>query len=319
MRVFYACLPGLETLLARQLGGRGTMLTGGVEVDSVVVVPAPSIASHELRRVARFMCRELPDLDRKARNLDWAAVLGGAQQVALSVTASKSRLYHVGAIAERFQRAHPFVDKSEAQNRLLVRFERDVCELSLELGPRPLHMRGYRLETGKAPLREDLASALLVAAGYDGSEALLDPLCGSGTIAIEAARLQPAAVAAISASDRNAGAVQLAQRNAERAGLAPSRIAFSARSLSDALAATSEGRVLVACNPPYGVRLGADVRNLYCTLGKAVRPGWRVAFVCSDKRLAALVSPRLTTLFETRSGGLRVYGFLADGNAITKQ
>jgi putative N6-adenine-specific DNA methylase len=307
MRVFYTCLPGLEPLLARQLGGRGTVTTGGVEVDSIVT-PHPSIASHALRRLGSFMCRELPVLDRKARAIDWKTVLGGAENVALAVTASRSRLYHVGAIAQRFQQAHPFVEKAKAENRLLVRFDRDVCELSLELGA-PLHQRGYRLEPGKAPLREDLASALLFASGFDGSETLIDPLCGSGTIAIEAARQWPAAQ--ILASDRNDGAVQTARRNAERAGVGD-RIVFSSQSFSTALAAVKAERVLVVCNPPFGVRLAEskDLRNLYCGLGNAIRPGWRLAFVCGDKRLAALVNPQLQTLFETRSGGMRVFGFL---------
>ncbi len=144
-------------------------------------------------------------------------------------------------------------------------------------------------------------------------------MCGSGTIAIEAARQRP--VAPVLASDRDAGAVQMARRNAARAGA--DSIAFSTQSFSAALAELggNDGRVLVACNPPYGRRLaeGRDLRNLYSSLGAAARPEWRVALVCGDHRLAGLVRPRLSTLFETRSGGMRVFGLLAQADAAAKQ
>ena len=148
------------------------------------------------------------------------------------------------------------------------------------------------------------------------SQVLIDPMCGSGTIAIEAARLKP--LAQVFASDRDAGAVEMARRNAARAGT--HSIVFSTQSFSGALAelANSEAvaagaRVLVACNPPYGARLSGlrDLRNLYSGLGNSLRPNWRLAFVCGDRVMARLVRPSLASLFETRSGGMPVFGFLA--------
>jgi putative N6-adenine-specific DNA methylase len=125
----------------------------------------------------------------------------------IRVTSTKSKLMHTNAIAERVQAA---IDESlgrEAQEnkgeidpcknvRLTVRIVRDMVLMSIDTSSSPLHQRGYRLETAKAPLREDLAFALLYSSGWqphhDGEikfEGLLDPFCGSGTIVIEGASI----------------------------------------------------------------------------------------------------------------------------------
>lgn len=297
-------------MLAKQIGAGGVTIPGGVETKGPLS-PAPSVAAHELHRLDTFPCRELAELDRKAESFDWKRALRGAQNVSLDVACNKSRLYHTGAIEERIERYFKFVPKEKADHRVLVRFDRDVCQLSLERLP-PLHMRGYRLETGKAPLREDLAAALLVASKYDGVETLVDPLCGSGTIPIEAARMFPQGTGAIFGSDRDAGGVEMAKRNSERAGVL-SRIVFSSQAFTNALADNTSSAGVVVCNPPYGIRtrVDLDLRNLYSGLWKALKPGWRIAFVCQDKGLAKLVSGQVKQLFETRSGGLKVFGFMA--------
>ena len=174
-----------------------------------------------------------------------------------------------------------------------------------------LHRRGYRQASGKAPLRETLAAALLLAMRWDGATPLADPLAGSGTIPIEAAllarqippgwhrrfafeswpefkpsvwayvrgesggRVLERAACPILAADRDAGAVEAAAANATRAGVSADltlRCAALSTSLADpALAALSPGLVLT--NPPFGVRVGESgrLRDLYASLGNLLR------------------------------------------------
>jgi len=230
---------------------------------------------------------------------------------------------------------------------IVVRLLHDRCTISVDSSGELLHRRGYRLATAKAPLRETLAAGMLLAAGWDPAAALVDPFCGSGTIPIEAALMKlgiapgsarrfafmdwpdfdkplweallaesqgntPTGMAPILASDRDAGAIEAAQSNAERAGVA-SEIEFSCRAVSDALAGIPPGSGVgwVVTNPPYGVRVSADkdLRNLYARFGKALReacPGWQVAILCSDEQLVRQTGLRLDTSLSLVNGGVAV-------------
>jgi putative N6-adenine-specific DNA methylase len=141
----------------------------------------------------------LGELERKAGLIDWKRSLPPGTPVQIRVTSKKSRLYHQKAIAERIGNAiaaagFPLAvreaggddDESAAGDvqLLVVRLLRDECTISLDSSGELLHRRGYRLATAKAPLRETLAAAMLLASGWDGSGSLLDPFCGSGTIPI---------------------------------------------------------------------------------------------------------------------------------------
>jgi len=190
-----------------------------------------------------------------------------------------------------------------------ARFVDDVCTLSVDTSGAPLHRRGYRLESALAPLREDLARALVVASAWSGAAPLVDPLCGAGTLVIEAAmmarRLAPGrgrrfafmdsplfdaeAFAEICASadaralsslpfalvgsDRDPGAIAAATANAERAGVAAD-VRFVHASLSDAPAHWPElkaGSALVS-NMPFGQRVsrGKTLVALHQRLGSVV-------------------------------------------------
>jgi len=204
-----------------------------------------------------------------------------------------------------------------------VRIMHDLCTISVDSSGAGLHRRGYRLAVAKAPLRETLAAGMLLAVGWDPNRPLLDPFCGSGTIAIEAALLAsgtppglqrkfafmhwPGYAEAdwqsvrqvgapktqpgqpfIQASDRDAGAIKMAQENAARAGVG-GWIDFKQQAFS-AIQATGQGWVIT--NPPYGVRISDshDIRNLYARLGDVLRqqcPGWNYAILSNDDRLLA--------------------------------
>lgn len=211
---------------------------------------------------------------------------------------------------------------AEAPLRLLARIEDDFCGFSIDTSGAPLHRRGTKQAVGKAPLRETLAALFLRRCGYAGTEPVLDPMCGSGTFLLEAAGIAAGhlpgrarafaferlatfdaeAVAALRAAppgpwpdlafhgfDRDAGAVRMAQANAERAGLSD-LCAFACRPVSD-LTRPDGPPGLVIVNPPYGGRIGTKglLRALYGSLGGVLRArfsGWRVGLVTSEDALA---------------------------------
>ena len=182
-----------------------------------------------------------------------------------------------------------------------------------------------------------------MASGWDTLSPLLDPFCGSGTITIEAALLarkippgtrrqfafmdwpnfdsamwekllaeaqtiQRAPWLKIVASDRDAGAIQAARANAERAGVMDS-IEFSCRPISAIDPPLGPGWVVT--NPPYGVRLGThrDLRNLYARFGKALRaqcPGWKITMLCNSAQLLRATGLKFDPGIPTRNGGLKV-------------
>ena len=314
-------------------------------------------ASRVLVRLGDFYAAGFPELRKKAGRLPWDQYLSPGQPVALNVTCHKSRLYHSGAVAERVAaaiadrlgkasqaiKAGGSIEEETPAQLVIVRLLNDHVSISVDSSGALLHRRGYRLETAKAPLRETLAAAILLASGWDFRSPLLDPFCGSGTIAIEAAcmalnqppginrsfafmdwpgynrRLWDSLRAAgstppedrfpiIQASDRDAGAVQIAQANAERAGVA-ARIEFARRAVSSIEPPAGPGWVVT--NPPYGIRVSPtnDLRNLYAQLGNVLRakcPGWQAAVLCSDIRLLGQTGLRLDTSLSMVNGGVPV-------------
>jgi putative N6-adenine-specific DNA methylase len=225
----------------------------------------------------------------------------------------------------------------------LARIEHDQLTLSADTSGALLHRRGYRQAVAKAPLRETLAAAMLLASGWDMRSPLIDPFCGSGTIPIEAAmlarRIAPGrgrtfafrhwphfeaalwsglvARAAegeldrvpgvIRASDRDAGAARAALANAERAGV-EGDVDVSQHAMSDIEPAGSRGWCIT--NPPYGVRVGdPSVRNLYAQLGNVLRKeflGWQLVLLSADRALDRQIRVQFEQLFDTSNGGIPV-------------
>lgn len=276
--------PGLEELTGTELVALGLRPTGsepgGISFEGSLDDLARAnlwlrTASRVLARIASFHARALGELERKAAAVQWRSWLVPGVPVRLRVSCRKSRLYHQKAVAERIERSLAAAgweavtgsaesgEESDEPNpgggpaetgaqTLFVRIFRDDCTISLDSSGELLHRRGYRLASGKAPLRETLAAGLILASGWDSATPLLDPFAGSGTIPIEAAllarRIPPGrhrtfafhrwpswnperwtllletadaqsldkAPAAILASDRDAGAIAAATANAGR-------------------------------------------------------------------------------------------------------
>lgn len=319
------------------------------------------IASRVLLRLGDFGAISFAELRKRAGRLNWESYIHPGQAVVVRATCHKSRLYHSDAVAERVVAAigdrlgqsapaGKYDERGEAPppQMVVVRLIHDRCFISVDSSGMLLHRRGYRLAVAKAPLRETLAAAIVMASGWDQVAPLLDPFCGSGTIPIEAAMIahclapgrnrrfafmdwpgfdeklwnsvleaagQAAARAVVppgrpilQASDRDAGAIEMALANADRAGVG-GLIEFTRRAVS-AIEPPSESGWVVT-NPPYGLRVSAnkDLRNLYAQLGNVLRqkcPGWRVAVLCSDLSLLGHTGLKLDAGMRLVNGGAQV-------------
>ena len=334
LRLFVACAPGLEPLLARELVDLGVeevaATAGGVgcfgDLDAIHRINLGSgLGLRALIRVAEFIVRDFAKLERVAKTLEWErwllplpGVAQGRAGVRVRAHAKRSRLYHTKAIVERVERgiaqrlgARVELRADEAEGPgggelgvtgarepvlVQVRIIRDRCTISVDTTGTLLHKRGWRLETAKAPLREDIARALVLLSGWRPGMALLDPVAGAGTLVIEAATLarglppglgrtfssvdqghfDPARFEqqrreladalrrgepgpALIGCDRDAGAVAAAQRNAARAGV-EANVQFLERSVGDRelppLELGTEAGVALVANPPWGQRVG---------------------------------------------------------------
>ncbi len=356
LRCSAACSPGLEPLVVAELAALG--VHAGPTTPGQVPFAATSrqlyaaclrsgVASRILVRVAQFPARTFQALEREAAAVDWSpwTADGGT----FRVTAVKSRLFHTAAVAERLERAvgAPASDAPGGSDPapFVVRLDHDRVTISADAGGEPLHRRGWRLATAKAPLRPTLAAAALRTIGWDGTSPLIDPFCGSGTVAIEAAgvaaglapgRLRRFAFAAwpafapgtwasvqgevravarrpavrVLATDHDAGACAATAGNAGRAGVA---VDVRQQLLSDLEPLDGPPGWLVA-NPPWGDRTGAgtDLGDLYADLGRIARqrlPGWSVALLVATPRLAQATGLALEHRWSTLSGGTRVHLF----------
>ncbi len=354
--IFLAAPPGLEKALAdeaREKGfGPASVLPGGVSFMGQW--PDVWRANLELRGAGRVLARigsfrafHLAQLDKRARKFDWVAYLRADVPLRAEVTCRKSKIYHAGAATERIVRAitetlgAPVTD--DAALRLMARIEDDLITFSLDTSGEPLHRRGYKEAVGKAPMRETLAALFLRQCGYDGSEPVLDPMCGSGTFVIEAAEIvtglnpgrtrrfafedlagfdadawaamqRPRAPHEVPLRfhgfDRDAGAVRMATGNAARAGV-EAFTQFTCQPIS-ALTRPDGPPGLVLVNPPYGARIGDRklLFGLYAALGEVLKRemrGWRVGLVTSDGGLAKATGlPFLPPGPPVAHGGLKV-------------
>ena len=354
LECFAVAAPGIEPITAREVALLGVadlaVEPGGVTFRaSLAQVQDANLrlrtASRVLVRVARFRARTFFELERHATRLDWSRWLAPGVAPAFDVTSKKSKLYHEKGIAQRLAAAAGRDAATDDPAQLfIVRVHRDEFTLSIDSSGELLHRRGYRQETARAPIRETLAAAMLLGAGWHGQGPLVDPMCGSGTIPIEAALIArriapgrgrafaferwPAFDAAtwreareragsemlarspvrIAGSDRDAGAVAAAGENAARAGVAED-IRFTQASLS-ALDPPAGPGFLVS-NPPYGVRVGeeARLRDLYATLGKLVVQrlgGWTVALLTANPRLDHATGLDWREVLRTANGGIPV-------------
>ena len=360
-RLFAVAAPGIEPVLAREVallpGVTGVKeVPGGVEfAGSLAVVYDANLwlrtATRVLVRLGEIEAREFPRLRRSSASLPWAAFVPPDAPLELHVSQTRSRLYHTGAIGETLELAVADAVKTHrpvqgvAPIGVYARGVEDRFTLSVDTSGELLHRRGWREENASAPLRETLGAALLALCEWDPSTPLVDPMCGAGTLAIEACTLAmrlapglersfaferwpsfeapwwrariaaaqalalPAPPAPIFASDHDAGAIGAARRNAERAGLA-AHLRIERAELS--VVEPPPGHGLVIVNPPYGRRVGDPraLRGLYTDLGRMLRAkfaGWRAGVLVADRRLEGALGLKIKQATPLSNGGIRVH------------
>jgi putative N6-adenine-specific DNA methylase len=344
---FASCPRGLEALLADELRGLGAQnaasVPGGVafEGDMRTCYRAnleSRLATRVLVRLARAPYRGEQDVYDAALAVRWPEWFSEEHSIRVDVNAIRSPLKSLefatlrikDAVCDRFRAdrgRRPDVDTRSPQVRIHGFLDRASITLYLDTSGEPLHKRGYRKDAGEAPLKENLAAGIVRLTGWDASEPLLDPMCGSGTLAIEAAmmalaippghargfgferlagfdakawkEIREAALAraqaprklALFARDRYGDELKKARLNLEAAGLAPC-VELKQADILDTSAPAGAG-VLVA-NPPYGTRLGEDaaLAEFYPKLGDTLKKfyaGWRCYLFSADSRLPKLV------------------------------
>lgn len=209
---FTICPPGLRQLCARELAALDARIDdirtvpGGVcfqsrIMDACLANLRLGSPSRILMRLARFRATRFPTLENKLSNIDWELFLPAGADPVIQVNTHRSRLYHSDAIADRCRpivRAalgtapcnRPLADPGTIPQTLMIRAEDDRFDISLDMSGPPLFKRGIKTRVATAPLRENLAFAILMAAGFTDHDVLVDPMTGSGTFAMEGAMIQ---------------------------------------------------------------------------------------------------------------------------------
>jgi 23S rRNA (guanine2445-N2)-methyltransferase / 23S rRNA (guanine2069-N7)-methyltransferase len=333
---FVATVPrGFSDLLVGEItalgGARIRETSGGVSFDGTLAVGYRALlhsrlASRVLLQIAHAPVGTVDDLYALARNVDWREHMDARGTLACEFTGKHPGINntHYGtlklkdAIVDQLRdttKMRPVIETQRPDLRVHAHATRAGVALLIDLAGDSLSRRGYRLAGGEAPLRENLAAGILMRAGWprilkEGGE-LLDPMCGSGTFAIEAAwmatdtapglmrdfwgfqawRGHDAAVwkevveeakaralqqlpVVIRGSDLNRGAIATAQANARRAGVGRDLL-FEQRDISEARPANGESTVpgLLVMNPPYGQRIpgGDEAADAHRAIGEALR------------------------------------------------
>lgn len=344
---FAPCPRGLEALLAAELtrigagavapAAGGVGFSGGWETCYRANLLS-RLASRILWKLRDFSYADEAGVYAAAREVDWPALFGVERSLRVNLTAIRSPLKSLDfttlrikdAVCDRFRDAsgrRPDVDRIAPDVRIHCFLERNHGTLYLDTSGEPLFKRGWRSETVEAPMRENLAAGILMLAGWHPGEPLLDPMCGSGTLLVEAAAMargrppgakrgfgfeklasydarwwkrvreeaaQPAAhgpALQLYGSDTDPRALAVARRNLAAAGIERWVKLEQADVLTRAAPATSG--VLVA-NPPYGERMGSEeaLAQFYPALGNALKArfaGWRCYLFSSDTRLPRLI------------------------------
>ena len=209
-RTFFAATPpGFEALCLQELlnldpvVGNTRVTPGGVEFkgrleDCYRANLSLHLPNRILMRIDEFKSTNFRQLDRKAGDIPWELYLSPGSLLKVHVTTKHCRLHHSTAISDRFQKAatsrlsgiqdaeKPSKTASAEQN-IFVRGKDDRFSVSIDSSGDLLYKRGLKKHSGKAPLRETLAAAALRLAGYEGSQPLIDPMCGAGTFSLEGA------------------------------------------------------------------------------------------------------------------------------------
>lgn len=339
-----SCAPGLAPWLAQEIKSLGFAIENtdhtGVEIkgrmaDAMKMVLHLRTAFHVLQRFADMYPKNADELYEGASGLPWERVIPSDGYLTIVSTVRNETIRNSmfanvrlkDAIVDRLHRVHekrPDSGPKGDQSLVHMFWKDEHCRLALDLSGRKLSDRGYRRMPAKAPMRESIAAAVLMEAGYDGTRPLVVPMCGSGTIAIEAAlmatRRAPGLLrsnfglkhlvtfdeelwkqeradarklrldsppAPIIVSDIDPMAVDAARKNAVTAGV-EQFLEFHTCDFADTPLPETSGTIIL--HGEYGERLGNlfQLKDTYKRMGDFLKqkcPGWN-AWVFTSRELA---------------------------------
>jgi putative N6-adenine-specific DNA methylase len=347
VQFFATCPRGLAGALAEELAGLGATEIkageAGVDFEGPFALAYKAnlesrLATRILARVSRFDYRNETDIYEGARQVRWHAHFGLERTFKVDTNAVKAPLKSIDfvtlkvkdAIADVFRDTfgkRPDVSPREPEVRVHVFLDAKWCTLYLDTSGEPLFKRGRRDRAGEAPLKKNLAAGLLRLSGWTPDQPLLDPMCGAGTILVEAAemalglapgrdrpfgfekltrfdaaawasaraesaeRAQPAAPREIFGSDLYGSTLDAARANLRDMGL-EGVVSLKQANLLELSAPSHSG--LLVTNPPYGVRIGEkeELAKFYPELGHLLKQkfaGWTAYIFSGDPDLPKLI------------------------------
>lgn len=331
---------GLEAIVGKEvkaLGYEDIQVENGrvVFTADVSAIPRANLWLRTADRVkllvGKFKATTFDELFENTKALPWEQFISEDGEFPVVGKSVKSKLYSVPdcqsivkkAIVERLKQKYgiaSWLQESGAFYRVEIAIHKDEALLTLDTSGSGLHKRGYRVGQGEAPLKETMAAALVQVTNWQPDEPFVDPFCGSGTIAIEAALIgqniapgfnrefasegwdfipqkvwddafQEAEESAnydqpleITGSDIDPDLIQIAKNNALEAGLGE-LITWKQMQVSDFKPKVDNGYIV--SNPPYGERMNEreEVEEMYRDLGTIMRdyPSWSVYILTSHE------------------------------------
>jgi putative N6-adenine-specific DNA methylase len=362
---FASCSPGFEEVLETEVRAIApdnsvAVLAGGVEftgpLDLIYTANMKlNTANRVLLRIKTFPARTFPMLYDQIGRIDWELYISEGVRFDVFVRSHKSALNMSKRIADtvissihaRLSSFYSTEVQATDPMELLVRLDHDFCTISFNTSGRHLHKRGYKLDTVDAPLRETVASSVLLQLDHSKHDLIVDPFCGSGTYLLESARMArgvpPGAfrsfsfestpffqksklekvkcraehhngIATYIGFDVSKSAIEAARRNAARANL-DDLVRFDSADFRDVDFQSLGGtfrRPLLISNPPYGRRVKISRgSSLSSHELKSKLSGWKVAVLTVDREQVAGGLIRNLgnpqTTLVFRNGGLKTY------------
>ena len=344
---FASCPPGLEAALANELEGIGAshiqVVQGGARFQGSFTIGyhvnlESRIASRVLLQLDRGEYQREQDVYRFVLRIAWWEWFSAKHTIKVKVQAKGCPLKSLDFITLRikdavcdafFKKKHvrPNVDTRNPDIQIVAFLDEETVTVYLDTSGQPLFKRGWPQKRTEAPLRENLAAGLLKLAGWTEEQTLYDPMCGSGTILIEAAQMAKRVAPGLGrrfafeklqgfdsrlweticqtsiakqrssvdislfGSDRNHTALQVARTNCEGLGH-QELIRLRQADVLDIVPPSEEGVLLT--NPPYGVRIGeyADLAKFYPQFGDVLKKhyaGWHVYIFTADRRVPKMI------------------------------
>jgi putative N6-adenine-specific DNA methylase len=357
---------GLESVVARELKElgyqdlqieNGKVTFSGDEQDIAICNIHLRCADRVLLKMSEFRAYDFEDLYQGVLKIEWEKLIPENGKMHITGKSIKSKLFSVSdcqsitkkAVVEAMKREYPkaWFKEDGPVYKIEVALLKDKVTISVDTSGAGLHKRGYRLEQGKAPLRETLAAALILLSRWNPSRILVDPFCGSGTIPIEAALIAKKIAPGLNrefvaekwptiptkiwnkirdkaqneiieyssedplniyASDIDLKVLRIARENAERFNLEDD-ITFQKKPVSELSSKKKYGCIIT--NPPYGERLGdtEEIKKLYTELGDVYKKldDWSCFVLTAFEELEKHMGSRSTKNRKLYNGKLQCY------------